>query len=130
MASLVVAGLMLAAAAAAWGGLAWIVTNVPPTRPLAMLAAYVFAFAAITSSGALLAWIAFRPRQADGRLKSAAVYLAHWMLLAVIVLFGVWLQALRTLTPIAGLLLIGLYAAVELGVLFGTRGSVELPMRR
>jgi hypothetical protein len=130
MASLVVAALMLAATLAAWGGLAWIVTTVPPTRPLAMLAAYVFAFAGITSSGALLAWAAFRPRQDDGRLKSAAVYLAHSMLLAVIVLFGVWLQALRTLTPIAALLLIGLYAAVELAVLFGTRGSVELPMRR
>jgi hypothetical protein len=29
-----------------------------------------------------------------------------------------------------GLLLVGLYATVELAVLFGTRGSVELPMRR
>jgi ABC-type proline/glycine betaine transport system permease subunit len=90
----------------------------------------VFAFAALTSTVALLAWLAFRPRHADGRLKSAAVYLAHAMLLAVILLFALWLQALRTLTPIAGVLLIGLYAAVELAVLFGTRGSVELPMRR
>jgi hypothetical protein len=130
MASLVVAALVLVAGAAAWGGLAWIVTNVPPTRPLAMLAAYVFAFAAITSTGALLGWLAFRPRQDDGRFKSAGVYVAHSMLLAVIVLFGAWLQALRTLTPIVALLLIGLYAAVELAVLFGTRGSVELPMRR
>jgi len=48
------------------------------------------------------------------------------MLLAVIVLFGVWLQALRTLTPIVALLLLGLYAVLELAVLFGTRGSVEL----
>jgi hypothetical protein len=52
------------------------------------------------------------------------------MLLAVIVLFAVWLQTLRTLTPIAAVLLIGLYAFVELAVLFGTRGSIELPMRR
>jgi len=129
MASLVVAAMMLAAAAAAWGGLAWLLTNVPPTRPLAVLAGYVFAFAALTSTVALLAWLSFRPRHDDGRLKSAAVYLAHSMLLAVIALFALWLQALRTLTPIVGLLLIGLYAAVELAVLFGTRGSVELPMR-
>ena len=130
MASLVTAALMLAAAAAAWGGLAWLLTNVPPTRPLAVLAAYIFAFSALTSTAALLAWIALRPRHDDGRLKSAAVYLAHAMLLAVIVLFGLWLQALRTLTPTVALLLIGLYAAVELALLFGTRGSVELPMRR
>ena len=130
MAGLVTAALMLGAAAAAWGGLAWLLTNVPPTRPLAVLAAYVFAFSALTSTGALLAWVALRPRHDDGRLKSAAVYLAHAMLLAVIVLFGLWLQALRTLTPTVALLLVGLYAAVELALLFGTRGSVELPMRR
>jgi hypothetical protein len=130
MASLVTAALMLAAAAAAWGGLAWLLSNVPPTRPLAVPAAYVFAFSALTSTGALLAWVALRPRHEDGRLKSAAVYLAHAMLLAVMVLFGLWLQALRTLTPTVALLLIGLYAAVELALLFGTRGSVELPMRR
>ena len=47
------------------GGLAWLVANVPPTRPLALLAAYIFAFAAVTSSGALLAWIALRPRTPD-----------------------------------------------------------------
>ena|ERR671934_2734285 len=130
MASLVVAALLLAAGAAAWGGLAWLLTNVPPTRPLAVLAGYVFAFAGLTSTGALLAWLASRPRSDDGRLKSAAVYLAHAMLLSVILLFGLWLQALRSLTPIVGLLLVGLYATVELAVLFGTRGSVELPMRR
>jgi hypothetical protein len=52
------------------------------------------------------------------------------MLLAIIVLFAVWLQSLRTLTPIAAGLLVGLYACMELAVLFGTRGSVELPVRR
>jgi hypothetical protein len=52
------------------------------------------------------------------------------MLLAIIALFAVWLQALRTLTPVVALLLIGLYAVLELAVLFGTRGSVELPVRR
>lgn len=130
MASLVVAALMLAAGAAAWGGLAWLLTTVPPTRPLAVLAGYTFAFAGLTSTCALVAWLAVRPRSDDGRLKSAAVYLVHAMLLAVIVLFGLWLQALRSLTPTVGLLLVGLYATVELAVLFGTRGSVELPMRR
>jgi len=129
MASIVVAAMMLAAAALAWGGLGWVVATVPPTRPVAVLAAYVFAFAGLTSSGALLAWLAFRPRSEDGGLKSPAGYLAHSMLLAIIALFALWLQALRMLTPIVGFLLIGLYAVLELAVLFGTRGSVELPTR-
>jgi hypothetical protein len=130
MGSLVVAALTFVAAAAAWGGLGWLFTNIAPTRPLAVLAAYVFAFAAITSSATLLIWLALRPRADDGRLRSPAGYLPHSMLLGVIVLFALWLQTLRTLTPIAVLLLVGLYAVLELAVLFGTRGSVELPMRR
>jgi hypothetical protein len=130
MAGLLVAALTVAASGAAWGGLGWLMTNVPPSRPLAVLAAYVFAFAAITSTGALLAWLVLRPRLEQGRLRSPVGYLAHSMLLAVIVLFAVWLQTLRTLTPIAAMLLIGLYAIMELAVLFGTRGSVELPVRR
>jgi hypothetical protein len=117
--------LTLAAAAAAWAGLGWLVLNVPPARPLAVLAAYVFGFAAITSTAALLAWLAF------GRHGgSPAGYLAHSMLLATIVLFAMWLQTLRSLTPIVVVLLIGLYVFLELAVLFGTRGSVELPVRQ
>lgn len=130
MASLLAAALTFVASGAAWGGLAWLTLTIPPTRPLAVLAAYVFAFAAITSTGALLAWAAFRPRDDQGKLRSPMRYLAHSMLLAVIVLFGMWLQALRSLTPVVAVLLIGLYTFLELAVLFGTRGSVELPVRR
>ena len=42
MAGVVVAALTLAAAGAAWGGLGWLMANIPPTRPLAVLAAYVY----------------------------------------------------------------------------------------
>ncbi len=130
MTGLLVALLTLGSAMAAWGGLAWLLTNVPPSRPLAVLAAYAFAFAAIASTAAFVAWLALRPRLDEGRLRSPAGYLAHSMLLAIIVLFAFWLQTLRTLTPIAAVLLIGLYTFMELAVLFGTRGSVELPVRR
>jgi hypothetical protein len=129
MASLLVAGLTLAAAALAWGGLGWLILSVPPSRPLSILAAYVLAFVGVTATGALLLWLVRRPRTDEGRLKSPAGYVSHSMLLAIIVLFAMWLQALRTLTPIVALLLLGLYAVLELAVLFGTRGSVELPMR-
>ncbi len=130
MASLAVGGVTLVAAILAWIGVGWLVLNVAPSRPLSLAAAYVFAFVAITATASLLLWLIRRPRTEDGQLKSPAGYLMHAMLLAVILLFGVWLQALRTLTPIVALLLLGLYAVLELAVLFGTRGSVELPMRR
>ena len=51
MASIVVAAMMLAAAALAWGGLGWVVATVPSTRPVAVLAAYVFAFASRAAFG-------------------------------------------------------------------------------
>jgi hypothetical protein len=129
MASLVVAGVTLVAALLAWGGLGWLVLVVPPSRSPSIQAAYVLAFVAITATASLAMWAIRRPRVEDGHLKSPAGYLSHAMLLAVIVLFAMWLQALRTLTPIVALLLLGLYAVLELAVLFGTRGSVELPMR-
>lgn len=130
MASLLLAGVTLVAALLGWAGLGWLVLSVAPSRPLALVAAYVFAFVALTASGALVMWVIRRPRSDEGKLESPAGYIAHAMLLAVILLFGMWLQALHTLTPIVALLLIGLYAVLELAVLFGTRGSVELPMRR
>jgi drug/metabolite transporter (DMT)-like permease len=121
---------MLVAAGAAWAGLGWLIVNVPPTRPFAQLGGYVFGFTAIAASAAFLAWLVLRPRLEQGRLRSPAGYLAHSMLLAVIALFALWLQSLRVLTPTVAILLIGLYAFLELAVLFGTRGSVELPLRR
>jgi hypothetical protein len=120
---------MLLASLTAWSGLAWLILNVPPTRSFALPAGYVFAFTAITSTGALLAWIIRRPRY-DGEWRSPASYLAHSMLLGVIALFAFWLQSLRVLTPTVAMLLIGLYAFLELAILFGTRGSWELPLRR
>ncbi len=132
MASLAVflAGVTFAVALAAWAGLAWLVLNVAPTRSLAVIAAYIFAFVAVTSTVTLLFWLIRRPRFRDGQLQSPAGYLAHAMLLTIILLFAIWLQALRTLTPLVAALLIGLYAVLELAVLFGTRGSIELPLRR
>jgi drug/metabolite transporter (DMT)-like permease len=97
---------------------------------MAIVAAYVFGFAALTSTSTLLTWLALRPRNDQGDLASPARYLAHAMLFAVIALFALWLQALRALTAAVVALLIGLYAFLELAVLFGTRGSVELPVRR
>jgi len=125
-----VALFMLVAAVAAWTSLGWLILNISPARPFAQVGAYVFAFTAITSSGALIAWLALRPRLEEGRLRSPAGFLAHSMLLAIIALFALWLQSLRVLTPVVAVLLVGLYTFLELAVLFGTRGSVELPLRR
>jgi hypothetical protein len=127
MASVLVAVATFVVACAAWSGLGWVILNIEPTRPLAQLGGYAFAFTAITATGALVAWLVARPR---GRSHSPAAYLSHSMLLALIALFGLWLQSLRVLTPIVAILLLGLYAFLELAILFGTRGSVELPLRK
>ena len=130
MAGPIVATFTLLAAAIAWSGVAWVVMNVPPDRPFALAALYVFAFVGVTAIGALAMWAARRPRDDEGALASPARYLTHAMLLSTIALFGLWLQTLRALTPVVAVLLVGLYAFLELAVLFGTRGSIELPMRR
>ncbi len=121
---------MALAAVAAWGGLAWLVATVPPTRPFALVVLYLFAFTGITSTAALAAWAVLKPRAPQGRLESPAGYVGHAVLLALIALFALWLQSLRMLTPTVALLLIGLYTFLELALLFGTRGAVELDVAR
>ena len=128
MASLLIALLVLLTSAAAWGGVGWLIVNVPPSQPFALLAATVLAFTAMTGTAALGAWLVLRPRLEEGRLASPAGYIGHAMLLATIALFALWLQSLRMLTPLVATLLVGLYACLELALLFGTRGSVELPV--
>lgn len=130
MAGLLTAVLMLFVAGAAWGGLGWLVFSIPPSWPMALVVGYIFAFTGLTSSGALLLWGVRRPRDEAGGLVSPAGYLPHSMLLAIIVLFGVWLQSLRMLTPVVAVLLVGMYALLEMAVLFGTRGSVEIASER
>lgn len=130
MAGPIVAGFTVLAAAVAWIGSAWVVFNVPPDRPFALAALFTFAFAGVTATGALVLWAIRRPRDEAGALASPARYLTHAMLLATIVLFGFWLQTLRALTPVVAILLFGLFAFLELAVLFGTRGSIEVSMRR
>ena len=130
MAGLLTALLMLFVAGAAWGGLGWLVVSIPPAWPMALAVGYIFALTGLTSSGALLLWAVRRPRDEAGTLVSPAGYLPHSMLLAIILLFAVWLQSLRMLTPVVALLLVGMYAFLELAVLFGTRGSVEIVYQR
>jgi hypothetical protein len=121
--ALVVVALMLTA----WGGLGWLTLNVGPREhPLAVPTFYLLAFVAITSTGALVGWVLTRPGGQRGRLVSPAGFLGHAMLLAVISLFAVWLQSLRMLTTTVALLLAGLYVFLELALIFGTRGAVDI----
>ena len=126
MATAISALAMLAMAAAAWGALGWLIVTVPPTESLAIAAFYVFAFVGISDSAALLACVAVRPRFRDGSLQTPARFIGHAMLLATIVLFALWLQSLRMLTATSATLLVALYVFLELALLFGTRGSVDL----
>lgn len=120
---------MVLLSGAAWGGVAWLLVNVSPAKPLATTVFYVFAFVGVASAAASIAWLALRPRSPLGRLESPARYLGHSMLLAVVVLFALWLQSLRMLTMPVALLLSGLYLFLELALLFGTRGSVDVEVR-
>ena len=88
MASLFVTLLTFGAAVAAWSGLGWLLLNVSPARPLAVVVAYVFGFVGLTCTTCLIAWVARRPRSEEGRLKSPAGYVGHAMWLAVIILFA------------------------------------------
>jgi hypothetical protein len=130
MAVVIAAVLIGAASLGAWGGLGWLVTTEPPDDAFALAEAYALAFAAITCTATLGAWLALRPRMQNGRLASPLGYIWHAMLLAVITLFALWLQSLRMLSPLVAVLLVGLYAFLELAILFGTRGSVEVPLER
>ena len=118
---------------AAWAGLGWLVFNVGPgDQALAVPAFYVLAFLAVTGTGALVGWLLTMPGAQRGRLNTPAGFLGHAMLLAAIGLFATWLQSLRMLTATVALLLIGLYVFLELALIFGTRGTVDVtvPVRR
>lgn len=126
MAAILTALLMLLGATAAWGGAAWLITTVPPTQLLAPVALYVFLFTGCCTTAALAAWVVLKPRDRTGALRPPAIYLGHAMLLAAIALFALWLQSLRALTPVVAVLLAALYGVLELGLLFGTRGAVDV----
>lgn len=117
---------ILLATAGAWAALAQLVTVVPPDRPLALPVFYGLLFGALSGSSALVAWLLRRPRSVDGQLRSPLGYLGHAMLLASIVEFCLWLQSLRMLSPTVAALLIGLYVCLELALVFGTRGGVDI----
>jgi hypothetical protein len=120
---------MLVVAGAAWTGLAGLVIAVPPSTPLAMPAFYGMAFVGVVAAASAMAWQALKPRPHNGRLRTPVGYVGHASLLAIISLFALWLQSLRTLTLPVALLLVGLYVFLELALLFGTRGGVELKIR-
>lgn len=129
MTGVVTTFLLCAAAVAAWSGVGWVVVDVPPTRALAPLALYVLLFTALTATSSLAAWIVLRPRRHAGHLRGAARYVGHAMLFSTIALFGLWLQSLRMLTGVVAVLLAVLYLFLELALLFGTRGSVDVDVQ-
>jgi hypothetical protein len=124
-----VAKLTLVMAGAAWSGLALLVILVPPSTPFALPAFYVLAFFGVVATASGASWLALRPRAVEGRLRTPIGYVGHSSLLAIISLFALWLQSLRVVTLPVVVLLFGLYMFLELALLFGTRGGVELKLR-
>lgn len=117
---------VVAMAIIALSAIGWLLLTVPPSIPLALPTFYLLAFVALSSLASLAAWLFVRPTPRPGRFASPAGFLGHAMLLATVSLFATWLQSLRMLTLTVSILLIGLYVLLELALLFGTRGSVDL----
>ena len=118
--------LLIVVGGAAAAGIVWLVQTVPPSTPLAEPVLFLFVFVAVSCLVALGAWIVVRPRDQDGRRRSAVAFLGHAMLFAAVSLFALWLQSLRMLSPLNVLLLSGLYVCLDLALIFGTRGAVEV----
>lgn len=97
----------------AWGLWGWLVHEVPPADVSAVVAFYALLFVALALTAALLFWWVARAPAARRR-RTPLDYVGHGMLLSALLLFGLWLQSLRVLTLLNGLLLVGIFAIIEL----------------
>ena len=113
--------LQLGLALAGWAALAWLVTRTYPDNPRVLAQFYAALFVALSTTVGALVWAtrrAFTPARAP-RLPLAD--LSHGMALSALVIFGLWLQSLRLLSPLHVILLVGLFLFFELVVAIGGR---------
>ncbi len=112
--------MLVGTALAAWGGLAWMVSNLYPTQPRVLESVYVVLFIALSASAGAVHWVLARllPRLVP---RSALGLVGHGVVFGGLALFGLWLQSLRLLSPIHAVLLVGLYLSFELAMLLGRR---------
>ncbi len=101
-------------ACAVLGWTCWLLTvlGAPPSLPGAQIAFYSSLWLALTASGAILLSVGARRRE-PRRLRSTAFFWPHTSLASFLILFALWLQALRMLTLPNLLLLLALFALLE-----------------
>lgn len=111
---------------AIWG---YTVAFLDPEAPLATLAFYGGLFVALTCTLArLLETPAYE--DADGVRVGARPGLGHGWVLATLLLFAMWLQSLRMLTQLNGILLFATLFFIELGFRLTGGGHRSQPKRR
>ncbi|MGI5834992.1 MAG: hypothetical protein ACOX87_00700 [Chloroflexota bacterium] len=112
--------LMTIAGWASWG---YIVLFLDPEASLAPLAFYATLFVALTCT---LAQLLGGAREED--TSSSAPCLGHAAAVTTIILFALWLQSLRMLTPLNGILMVATFLLIELG--FHLSGQRRRPRTR
>ena len=118
--------LMALAAWAAWG---YTVLFVDPRIPMAPLVFYAALFLALTCTLALLMG-AGGASEGGEPTQSAASNLGHAAVVSTLLLFALWLQSLRMLTPLSGILLAAMFLFIELGFLLSGAGRRPRARRR
>jgi hypothetical protein len=109
------------AALGAWTLWGWLVIEVPPSGVPALIAFYALFFVAMSLSAAILFWWLARAPAAR-RWTTPSRYLGHAMLLSGLLVFALWLQSLRMLTLLNAVLLLGIFAMLELMLVLTSRG--------
>ncbi len=113
----------------AWGLWGYVVLFVDPAVPGAPLAFYGALFVALTCTlGRLLGTISV-DETGDGRRRQVPS-LGHAAIVSTLVLFALWLQSLRMLTVLNGVLLSAMFVFVELGFFLSGGGRRKPRARR
>ena len=112
-----------------WVACGYTVVFVDPGDPFAPLWFYFSLFVALTCT---LARVLEIPgyEDADGVRVAATPGLGHASVLTILLLFALWLQSLRMLTQLNGILLFLTFALIELGFRLTGRRRRSQPKRR
>jgi len=102
-----------------WAGWGYIVLFVDPGVPMAPLAFYGTLFVAITCTLAQLLGDKATTGEPDTSGSTSAPNLSHAVAISTLVLFALWLQSLRMLTPLNVILLAATFLLIELGFFLG-----------
>jgi len=118
-------------ALSAWVLWGYTVLFVDPDVPLIPVGFYGSLFVALTCTLARLLGPS-GPSKTGGRFSSSRPSLGHAAVVSILLLFALWLQSLRMLTPLNGILLAAMFLFIELGFFLsgGTRGPRARRRRR